>query len=42
MYIVPGAGGLADLERAIVNRYGPQHAELIASGNVLRLLRRRR
>jgi microsomal dipeptidase-like Zn-dependent dipeptidase len=34
------AGQLADLERALVNRYGPEDAESISSGNVLRLLRR--
>src|SRR5262249_11375389 len=33
------AADLAALERALVNRYGAEHAELIASGNVLRLLR---
>ncbi len=33
------AGELAALERALVNRYGATHAELVASGNVLRLLR---
>jgi microsomal dipeptidase-like Zn-dependent dipeptidase len=36
------ASRLAELERGLVNRYGPEDAELIASGNVLRLLRRPR
>jgi hypothetical protein len=30
---------MAPLERALVERYGPADAELIASGNALRLLR---
>lgn len=33
------AGRLARLEAALVERYGPDDAELIASGNALRLLR---
>jgi microsomal dipeptidase-like Zn-dependent dipeptidase len=34
------AGRLPLLEQGLVDRYGPEDAELIASGNVLRLLRR--